>query len=188
MLALLALLACAKDPSSIPQVQTGGDPVPSVSPAPGNGVTESPFSVEQLRSGFAVGTKIRLAINAVGEPERFEQWDITATDASGMTIASRSYAADGSLLKDDGSGTSTWEELRMHAVFPASQTVREEVKLTTDLGEFDCWLYTVVDPQSDTVKRLWFAKTLPGPPLLFTIVAGKGTVFEMRTVGREPLP
>ena len=169
------LLACAHAPIA----QTGGPETPTVAPAPAGELAPNPFTAEQLRNAFPVGTHIRFRIRSAGEPDVEERWTITAADASGMTIASQIFAADGTLVEDQGSGTSTWEEFHHHADFPASQTVREESSVDVPAGHFDTWLYTVVDPASDTVKRYHFSKTLPGPPVFFSIQKGKGTVFEM---------
>lgn len=176
------LLACAHAPIS----QMGGPETPTVAPAPDGALAPNPFTVDQLRGAFSAGMRIRLLMRTAGEPDFEERWTITAADTSGMTIASQRYSPDGTLLEDEGSGTSTWEELHTHADFPANQTVRESSSVDVPAGHFETWLYTVVDPAADTVKRYHFAKDLPGPPVKFTIQQGKGTVFEMTLLERTP--
>ncbi len=187
MLLALLLLGCPKAPPFEPQVQTGGEPVPALQPAPEGAMTESPFSPGELRAGFVVGTKIVLSIKTPGG-EVHEHWEIVAADDAGMTIATKIYTPEGTLLKDEGAATSTWAELALHAVFPAAQTAREEVVYESAFGTLPCWKYTVVDPTADTVKRLYFAKTMPGPPVFMSVVEGKGTVMEFTMLSRAPLP
>lgn len=183
------VLACSHPAAFPPQVQTGGPETPTIAPLPAgisaDAMTDPPFGVEALKSAFPVGTVVRLRMRKAGEAETVERWQVTAADDSGMTIASTVYNADGSLLRDEGSGTSTWVELTTHGQFPVAKTVREDSSVDVPAGHFDTWLYTVVDSEKDTVSRYHFAKTLPGPPVLFTVVAGKGTVFEMALLERK---
>ncbi len=152
---------------------------------PADALTPSPFGPDALRAAFPVGSLVRLRIRKAGEAETVERWDVTAADDAGMTIASKVYNADGTLLRDEGTGTSTWAELTTHGQFPFAQTVKEDSSVDVPAGHFETWLYTVIDAEKDTVSRYHFAKTLPGPPVLFSVVAGKGTVLEMALVERK---
>ena len=134
-------------------------------------MTESPFSPAEIRAGFVLGTKIVLSIKTPAGTVH-EHWESVAVDESGMTIASTVYTPEGTLVKDEGPGTSTWAELALHAVFPAAQTVQEDVVWKSPLGTFPCWKYTIVEEETGTVKRLYFAKTMPGPPLFMSVVQG----------------
>jgi hypothetical protein len=182
------LFACAHAPT--PYVQEGGPGAPPVpAPAPADAIAPRPFTLEELRAGLPVGTRLRLRIRKAGEPEREERWEVTSADAEGCVIASQVYDAAGQLVSDEGSARSTWVELNEHATFPAARTVKEASTVEVPAGRFDTWLYTVVgtpgEGGADFVKRYHFARNLPGPPVSFTIVDGKGTVLEMTLLERS---
>lgn len=77
--------------------------------------------------------------------EVHEHWEVVAVDDSGMTIASKIFTPEGALVKDQGQEQSTWAELSLHAVFPAAQTVREDVVYESALSTFPCWKATVLE-------------------------------------------
>ena len=164
---------------------------PTVPPAPPLAVSEPiaprPFTVDELRAGIPQGTRIRLQIATLGEPTIEQRWEFLACTADGATITSQVYDAAGVLLKDEGPGTSTWAELNEHATFPAAATVRTEQSLDGPLGSLDTWLYTVALPGDDgilLVKRLYFSKSLPGPPVLLTIERQGVETFRMTMLER----
>ena len=183
---VLLLLACVRGPVS----QTGYDPIAEPAPAPAGALAPHVHTVEQLRASMPVGTVIRLRVRAAGAPEVEQRWEVTAADALGVTIASRVLGADGALLKDEGASTSTWAELYSHADFPADRTLVGPSSVDVPAGHFETVLYTVIGtPEEggrDFVKQLHFAKDLPGPPVYFTIVDGKGTTLEMTLLERTP--
>lgn len=174
----LALLACAHSPP-VPHVQTGGESVPSFTEAPAGELAPHPSTVEQLRAGMPLGATLVFEKRTAGEAPIRERWEVTANDETGMTIRTTVVDETGAIVRDEGSGTASWEELHHHADFLAAENVREESSVTVPAGTFATWHYTVRDVAKDTVSRFHFAKDLPGPPVSFTIVQGKGTVFEM---------
>lgn len=92
------------------------------------------------------------------------------------------------MLEDEGAATSTWAELNEHATFPAASTVREDAVLDGPLGHLETWRYTVTSTGPDgvmVVKRYEFAKTLPGPPVLFTIERQGEEIFRMAVIERK---
>ena len=191
-MALFLVLACAHAPTA-PISQDGGPGAPPVpAPAPPDAIAPRPFTIDELRAGLPAGTKIRLRIRKAGEPDREERWSFTEADAEGCVIASTVYDATGQLVEDQGAARASWAELNEHATFPAARTVREASSIDVPAGHFDTWLYTVVgtpeEGGTDFVKRYSFARNLPGPPVQFTIVDGKGTVFEMTLIERTPMP
>lgn len=169
-------LACTHPVEPISQM--GGEPIPALTPAPAGAVVSVPFTVEDLRAAFPVGHTLRFRVREVGKPDTEHRWLVTAADDAGMTLTTAVHAEDGTLLGQE-SGTSTWAELLTHGQFPAATTVMEDATITTPAGTFDAWKFTVVDQARDTVKRLHFARSLPGPPVLMTVQEGKGTTFEM---------
>jgi len=92
------------------------------------------------------------------------------------------------LLDDEGVATSIWAELNAHATFPAAATLREDAVLDGPLGHLDTLRYTVTSAGDDgvmLVKRYEFAKTLPGPPALFTIERQGEEIFRMTMIERR---
>lgn len=175
-------LACAHPVEPISQM--GGEPTPALAPAPSEATVSVPFTAEQLRAAFPVGHTLRFRVREVGEPDTEQRWLVNAADASGMTLTVAVHAEDGTLIGQE-TGTSTWAELLTHGNFPAAMTVMEDTTVTTPAGTFEAWKFTVVDQAKDTVKRLHFAKTLPGPPVMMAVQEGKGTTFEMILVERR---
>ncbi len=53
---------------------------------------------------------------------------------------------------------------------------------TTDMGTFECLLYTVDDGRS--VARFWFARDLPGMPIVMETEVGGTVVFRMTMLGQ----
>lgn len=167
-----------------PISQMGGEPTPTLTPAPVDAVISVPVTAEQLRAAFPVGHTLRFRVREVGKPDGEHRWLVTAADERGMTLTTSVHAEDGSLIEQE-TGTSTWDELLTHGRFPAASTVMEEATVTTPAGTFQAWKVTVVDQAKDTVKRMHFAKSLPGPPVLLTLQEGKGTTFEMILIERK---
>ena len=79
---------------------------------------------------------------------------------------------------------STWIELRDHASFPAAFSTREWVARTTQLGDFEGWLYRVAEDDDATVQEYFFVPELPGAPVQMRIFEGDATVFELEQTAR----
>lgn len=173
----LALLACAPHPVEAPA------PVAPVEA----GTVSPPVTLEQFRAAFPVGTTIRLKVAAKGQPAVVQKWVWTAVDADGCTIAAQTLDEQGALLKDEGERRTTWAELMGHAVFPAATTERSEGVAAVPAGTFPTWVFVVQAAAEDgttQVKRFQFAKTMPGPPVLYTIEQGGEEVFRMTLLER----
>ena len=72
--------------------------------------------------------------------------------------------------------------------FPAAKTERSDSSIEVPAGRFETWLFTVRDQAKDgtpMVKRYHFAKSMPGPPVLFTIESAGGEVFRMTLLERS---
>lgn len=145
-----------------------------------------PFTKDDLRTSIPAGTELKLRISAAGQPTVIQHWVFTASDASGCTIAARILAEDGTtLIKDEGEGTSTWAELETHGRFPAARTARTDASVDVEAGHFDTWLF-VVQPEKPggPIKKVHFARTLPGPPVLMEVTQGDELLMKMELVSR----
>jgi hypothetical protein len=147
-----------------------------------------PVTPGAFRAAFPVGTTIRYRIASEGVIE--EEWRWVATDAEGCTIHTWTTLPDGT-VRDDGERRSAWAELLGHAVFPAERTTVEDATIETPGGTFATRLYTITELDG-SVKRLHFARDLPGPPVSMTVERGGAEVSRMtlleRSVRREGLP
>jgi hypothetical protein len=177
---LALLLACA------PKAAAPTD-APAPADAPAEAFAPHVHTLDELRAGIPQGTRIRLGIAVAGQPTVEQRWEFVKVDAQGATIASQVYSEAGELLQDEGTGTSTWEELYRHADFPAATTTREESSVEVPAGKFDTWLYTVPkvgEDGSPEVHRYHFAKAMPGPPVLYTAERGGSEFFRMTMLER----
>src|SRR5690606_14147991 len=104
----------------------------------------------------------------------------------GTTIRMEELDADGKVIHVGESGRETWENLKNHATFPVKDARfikhRQE---STALGELDCVVYEMLEPQSGVVKtRFVFAYDFPGPPILFTQYADGAEVMRFEMIDR----
>ena len=133
------------------------------SPTPPTGGTKgvvaaAPFSWQEIRAATKNGRTYRYRVEAPGKPTRERVLTFTKVDDAGAEIF-----AGGDAPKRVG-----WPALQKDAEFPKDKlTVREEsVKLPG--GKFDCLVYEL---RGDAGERwtYFFAKSLPGAPVLFYV-------------------
>lgn len=178
LLALALALACAHAPG-------GASPLPPaglLSISLPDGTLPRPFTAEQIRAAMPVGTQIDLRVAVGGQAPVSFRWVVSAADAETVTILSSTQGPDGRWTPDEGDGRSRWSELVEHAAFPSKQSQRVESTVDTPLGHFDTWRYTVNgkdEAGNAQVSTYHFARTLPGPPVLYTIEQGGVEVFRM---------
>lgn len=184
LLGLLLTVACVHPAPPAPPAA----PEPAASaPASAAPTLTPPFSPAQLAAAFPDGTTLRLQITEAGGPPVVQRWVFTGGDAEGTTIQSTVSTPSGTLLKDEGAERSTWVELSRHAAFPAADTTVGDSEVTVAAGHFATWLYTVRATAEDgtpVLKRYHFARTVPGPPVLFTIQQGGTELFRMELLER----
>jgi hypothetical protein len=197
LLLLPLLVACAGPPD--PPVAAPPADSPPAAPAPADSAVKAaapaateatvspPVTLEQFRAAFPVGTKIRLLIAAKGKPTEEQRWTWVKADNDGCVIATTVHDEKGTLIRDEGTNASKWTELLSHGSFPAAKTERSDSSIEVPAGRFETWLFTVRDQAKDgtpLVKRYHFAKTMPGPPVLFTIEGAGVEIFRMTMLER----
>jgi hypothetical protein len=174
--------ACVHTPPSTIPAPVQGEPA-----LVAEGMAAPPFDAEALRTGIPVGTQIRTSITQTGAPEVEHRWEFVASTALGTTVHMKNHDAAGTLL-DDASREFTWVELVGHATFPALATVRTDAVYDGPMGHLDTWLYTVTTAGEDgvmLVERYEFARSLPGPPVLYTIERQGEETFRMQMLERK---
>lgn len=175
LVALLSLPACAPHPSP-PAAALGASPSAGPPAPTDDGTAPRPFTAEQIRDNHPDGTVVRLRMENATDPPVVMEWTFTGGTVTEATIGSKLFAADGTLLQDEGAGTSRWTELREHAAFPAAATTRTEEVVTVPAGRFECWRYHVV--KDGQTRDYWFAKTEPGPPVQMEVHGPDGQLVQ----------
>jgi len=143
----------------------------------------TPFSAAQIREGCPVGRTIRVREDAAGEPPAFRRIVFVEADADGAVTEVQATDADGRPHGEPSRGQSTWLDLQRHASQPADATRVDEVEISLSFGDFPCWHYVVQRP--DAELRFWFAKDLPGMPVLVEEWTDGALVGSSEMVGNE---
>lgn len=126
-------------------------------PKPGDaGMYPTPYTADQIRDATKPGRTYKLDIETAGSPKGQRVMTFTKVDAEGAELVT-----DGGAPK-----RVTWEELRKHAEFPKPVVSTRQEKITVPAGTFDCVVY-VVQGDPGEVRTFYFAKALPGAPVLF---------------------
>lgn len=150
-----------------------------------------PYTADQIRAAMPAGARLRFSLEIEGGPPMFQEWLVTDATALDMELEATVRDAQGAVVEGPARERSTWESLRQHAAFPAATTTRMEARLDTAMGPQDCWLYQIEgagpdgQPQTD---RYWFARALPGPPVLWERSRGAEVVMRLTQLERAPMP
>ena len=128
-------------------------------------MASTPYTAAEIRETCKVGHTIVFRSEVPGKPTTRQTIRFVATDVDGAETDSSSTDDSGQPRGAPKRTHATWEELRRHAQFPRARTTVVDERVTTPAGTFDASKYVVRD--GDEVKTFYFAKTLPGPPVLF---------------------
>jgi hypothetical protein len=143
------------EPTEIDATQEAVPP-PDTEPVKKGPVYPAPYTWEQIRAATKSGRTYRYRVEMPGKPTRERVLTFTKVDEDGCEIF-----AGGGEPKRKG-----WVSLQKDAEFPKDRvkTYEESVKLPG--GKFDCIVYEVRGKDGE-VSTYYFAKTLPGAPVLF---------------------
>jgi hypothetical protein len=129
----------------------------------GGAVFPAPFSWEEIRAATKSGRTYRYRVEARGKPTKERVLTFVKVDADGCEIF-----AGGESPKRKG-----WPSLQKDSEFPKERVQAREETVKLPGGKFDCMVYEVSGNDGE-VTTYYFAKTLPGAPVLFyTDVDGK---------------
>ena len=142
----------------------------------------TPFSAAQIRAGCPEGRVTTFIVEQPGQPPSRQVTRFTRGDTQGTDYEMGTIGPDGAVGVPRVSHA-TWRKLQEHASYPAAGTKITEETVTVPAGEFACWLYTVTT--GNAVRKFWFAKELPGPPVKVVATAGDRT-FIMRLESNRP--
>jgi hypothetical protein len=137
------------------------EPPPSPAEAYEPGDTfPTPYSAEQIRDATRPGRSYTWRIENGNAPAVERQITFGPTDATGAELSS-----DGEVRRV------TWEELRKHAEFPRAAVTTRDETITTPAGTFECVVYVVARGAGE-ISTFYFAKSMPGAPVLFFVDKG----------------
>jgi hypothetical protein len=128
----------------------------------------SPFTAAQIRAGCEDGRTSTFRLEVPGAPTRLQTFRFTGGDDEGCTFEISMSAADGRSLGRSRSSRGRWTGFQSHASYPQARTTIGRETLVVPGGRFHCMRYVVTGPPdaADTVTTSWFARELPGPPVL----------------------
>jgi hypothetical protein len=167
---VLSAAACggkkAKAPEKESDIDTSPDPAaaaaasapPIAEPDTKKGpVHPAPFTWEQIRAATKSGRTYRYKVEVRGKAAKERVVTFTKVDDDGCEIF-----AGGDNPKRMG-----WTTLQKHAEFPKDRVTTREESIKLPGGKFECVVYEVQGKEEGEVTTYYFAKSLPGAPVLF---------------------
>lgn len=155
----------------------GGGSSSEAKVAPKGPVAPAPFSWEEIRAATKSGRTYRYKVEVPGKPPKERTLTFTKVDDDGAEIIA------GSSAKRLG-----WPALQKHAEFPKDRTTNREETVKLPAGKFDCMVYEVKGEDGE-VSTYYFARTLPGAPVLFYVEQDgkrvKTTTLVQHTQGKD---
>jgi hypothetical protein len=146
-------------------------------------ILRRPFTAEQIREELVEGLSIDIR-RSTPDGETVERWTVLKADEEGLEMESTALDADGNPTGESNVSRSTWIELRDHATFSADRATFEETTLETPLGMLSGWLYSIRNEADGTVTEMFFAKSLPGAPVVLRETRGDEMIMEMTQLAR----
>lgn len=118
----------------------------------------APFSWEEIRAATKSGRTYRFKVQEKGKPARERVVTFVKVDDDGCEIF-----AGGDAPKRMG-----WPQLQKDAEWPKDRVTTREETVKLPGGKFDCMVYEVRGKDGE-VSTYYFARTLPGAPVLFYV-------------------
>lgn len=183
---LAGLVATVVVGSGCPKSTKRGSDLPPRDNRIRSGHAPTPFSAEQIRQGCPDGHFRRYRIDIPGKPVIYRVLRFEKGTKQSAGFISQQLDAKGRPLGEQRRTRAAWKALQSHASFPASATRIRTVPHATPAGAFTCWLYEVRTTEGGRqhLKRFWFAKSLPGPPVQFDHLVDGKRAFSMVLVTR----
>jgi len=192
-----ALLATACGSTSPKPVAPAPLAAPPIAPAPASGArpagadetAPTPYTAAQIRDASRAGRTYVYRIEAPGAAPRTTT--ITFLKVTPEEAETRSTTVDektGAAVQPEKESRATWDELRRHAEFPRAATTITDETITVPAGTFDCKVYAVVERKEANAPhmRFYFAKAMPGAPVLITIDKGGARVHTQTLLVHKP--
>jgi hypothetical protein len=182
LLSIVACAACARQERCRLDMPTVQEPA------------RAPFTVEQIRSAMRVGRKDRFLVVRPAVPPSFRDVEIRSAkeDAYSIDTATTNVPVGWTVggeatIRIRPPPPATWLEVMGHArYFDRAHTTIHAAPCDTALGRVDCMIYTWSG--GEVVIRSFYAKNLPGPPVLTTVSACRELVEMVALVHHEDGP
>jgi len=144
----------------------------------------TPYTAEQIRLSNPPGTKTVYRITTAGSATVVQTTWFVTDDGKATHLESETVDEAGNPVGEIERWAGPWTELRDHAKFPASHTVRKQGVVETEAGSYACHLYEVErDYQSAPAQnRFWFDVEAAGSPVVYEIEQEGAIVFRMELI------
>ena len=140
----------------------------------------TPFTSKEIAEACSTGLEMKYMIEQKGKAPFYQITWFTNSDSEGTDFEATTTDLDGNILQEQ-TAHATWLELQAHASFPEKDCVINLATIELEMsGKLHCWLYTV--KKDGGISKLWFARNLPGPPVLFEQYKGGKRVYRMSLV------
>jgi hypothetical protein len=150
---------------------------------------EPPFTAAQIHDATLPGRTYDFEVEQAGAPVVGLRLRFLAVYDGHAHVERSTFDAEGQAVGPTESATVSWDDLVRHAAWPRAATTIEPAHITVPIGEFDdAVLYTVREDEGGKAKvtRAWFARTMPGAPLVHIVSVGGVDVTKMRLVRYSP--
>jgi hypothetical protein len=151
------------------------------------GYAAAPFSVEQLQEGCRPGRSSTYHMEIANRSPYFEVTRYVKANEAEVHIESQRLSASGAPRGNQVKAHSTWKAMSERGWYPDEWTVITDERVETPAGAFDCRVYEVTS-HGETVDRYYFARDLPGPPVLHTRHVDGALQLTMTLVEHTPAP
>ena len=180
--ALAALVACAN------KTKNAEPPADASKSAANAGVAPAPFTAAQIREATQQGRTYRFKTEMLGQPPHTQQIEFIAVSPTGCTTKNQRFDLEGKPVGGAGVAQATWDDLVKHAAYPAASTSISDEPCETPAGKFSCKIYVVrtQDNGVKLVRKVWFAKSLPGAPVKTVVERGGAVVMRMTLQSHTP--
>lgn len=152
-------------------------------------ICEPPFTAAQIHAATHPGRTYDFEMEQVGAPVVGVRLRFSEVHDGYARLERSAFDAEGQAVGPTESSTVTWDDLVRHAAWPRAATTIEPAHITVPIGEFDdAVLYTVREDEGGKAKvtRAWFARSMPGAPLVHVVSVDGVDVAKMRLVRYSP--
>jgi len=105
-------------------------------------------------------------VEKAGDPVRRRVMTFVRVSDTDSDIQTTLLDEAGAVVEPASVNRATWSDLMQHAQFPRAAVTITEETISVPAGSFDCLKYVVAGSNSE-VNTFYFAKSLPGPPVLY---------------------
>jgi hypothetical protein len=138
----------------------------------------TPFSAAEIRAACGPGRRNRFRVTDEAGSREVTWW-FEDGDDEGATIVRT--VSDGATPERH---RAAWIDLQRHASYPESSTSLLRGSATTAAGVFEGWVYERRVTDSE-IEKSWFARDLPGPPVLQVTLRNGAEVYRSELIDFE---